>query len=189
MTGSFTHNSLVTGRLNIAKFPGINPAGPGGQYDPLTNGVGMPVGGVLLQQHGCGYPADVPFFLQLLQPDKDGWLYCLRACFGVGADAQALCPTNLGAKGCQFAIVRRGCLTALMPAAGRLRGWHLCVRVGRPAGALLERCDGRECVNHRCARRLNCLSSRAVQERGRDRQRRRRTSFRLLVDRHRRLLG
>ena len=44
----------VTGRLNIANLPGINPKDPGGQYDPLTNGVGLPAGGVLLQQHGCG---------------------------------------------------------------------------------------------------------------------------------------
>ena len=44
----------VTGVLNINKFPGINPQDPGGQYDPITGGMGLPIGGVLFQQHGCG---------------------------------------------------------------------------------------------------------------------------------------
>ena len=54
-----------------------------------------------------------------MQPSNGGWVYCLRACFGVGADAQALCAANLATKSCAFAVVRdHAAAAALTPQPG-----------------------------------------------------------------------
>lgn len=99
----------------------------------------------------CAGRLDNPSDDAVVHPSKanDGtWTYCLRACFGVAADRQALCPATFAKMGCEFVVVRLRVETLwLMRTAWRLLAWQVRIRDWRTTGALFSGRDGSECVH------------------------------------------